>query len=268
MFELFLKLHLLLAATTVIALIWHLIPRSLSLLWIPLMAVTLWLINRWCRRAVYYNKDGAEIGEIWRNEDLGIIRVKILMKDRTIMNRRFEPKPGQYYYLDFPQLPLRDRVQAHPFMLAWWTQSGSITNLTFLVEPQRGLTARLMKELSLSSVNIEGPYGQDLEVERYDTVMLVAKGVGIAGVLSYVRYLTERKSNDETVKAAEETEKMANCQRSNQQSDDLYRDHTRKIDLFWKLDHNGQAEWTSDYINELKNTWCAKVSLSIRVEHV
>ena len=42
---------------------------------------------------------------------------------------------------------------------------------------------------------IEGLYGKELDLESYDTVLLFATGMGIAGQLLYVTQLLERYYN-------------------------------------------------------------------------
>lgn len=192
---------------------------------------------------MYTNQKIARICSVWHDRQITKLNVLVPWK---------VTRPGQYFYLSFPELSFRERKQAHPFMAAWWTETDAGTNLTFLIETQKGITARLANGARLGSVNLEGPYGHKLPVERYDNVILVANGVGIAGVLPYARFLGERNFRDEEVKAVAKTEKLENPA-------PLYRDQTRKIDLFWKLDYNDQDQWVSDYIDQLER-W-HKVSL-------
>ena len=103
-------------------------------------------------------------------------------------------------------------------------------NLTFLIEPRDGITARLEEENILRDLFIDGPYGQDLRLERYETVLLIAKGIGIAGVLSYAKQLIWWKSN------------IAQQRRVT----------TRKLDLYWELDSNDQERWVGSYLKQLQ----------------
>jgi hypothetical protein len=115
-----------------------------------------------------------------------------------------------------------------------------ITNLTFLIQEQGGLTARLGRELQLSdlssressfrsSVLFDGPYGQDLHLERYKTVILVAKGIRIAGVLPYARHLAQRNCHDGKVK---KLLRLTSVPNKGGLRNSLHRDTTRKVDLF------------------------------------
>lgn len=71
------------------------------------------------------------------------------------------------------------------------------------------------------------------------TVILVADGAGIAGVLPFALSLVLRKNHDMQAKES--------------YSPSLYCDEVRKVDLFWKLDSDTQANWTSDYFLALAN---------------
>ncbi|KAF8846438.1 hypothetical protein BDZ45DRAFT_608980 [Acephala macrosclerotiorum] len=153
-------------------------------------------------------------------------------------------RPGQYLYIRTKDLQLRDKYSYHPFAIMWWddapvngsdcplaiTKPTTVRNLTFLIEPRDGVTARLTKENALRHLSLDGPYGQDLQLERYDTVLLVAKGIGIAGLLSYAKQLIWWKSNT--------------LQR---------RVITRKLDLYWELDNNDQEKWVGDYLRQLQD---------------
>lgn len=139
-------------------------------------------------------------------------------------------KPGQYFYINTQDLQFRDRFQLHPFAITWWedapvtqgdlamTGPTKAKSLTFLIQPRNGFTARLCSEHSLKNMLINGPYGQDLQLKRYDTVLLVGKGIGIAGLLSYVKQLISWKA---------QRTKIVN---------------TRNLDLYWELDENYQEK--------------------------
>jgi predicted ferric reductase len=185
-------------------------------------------------------------------------------------------KPGQFHYLYFSGLRWRYRFQGHPFMVAWCEYEAKgeekFTNLTFLLQPQRGLTARLINELRLSILRSEtitslpvrfgGPYGQDLHLEKYQTVILVAKGIGIAGVLPYAGYLGRRILHDIEIKnQLTLTSTQSVLQRT------LHRDATAKVDLFWELDHNGQEDCVADHLRTLQDQDPGRVSILV-VHHL
>ncbi|KAK0747283.1 hypothetical protein B0T21DRAFT_278055 [Apiosordaria backusii] len=48
---------------------------------------------------------------------------------------------------------------------------------------------------------LDGPYGQDLHLYRYETVILTAKGMGIVSVLPMALHLAARKAYDDSVRS-------------------------------------------------------------------
>lgn len=124
---------------------------------------------------------------------------------------------GQFVYLSIPGVSLSAPFQSHPFALSWWYKTESGDDIAvFLVQPKQGFTKRLgyltpqpskgwkaqatsREGLRLDSFDtsgskkwktiIEGPYGNDLNLRTYDTVLLFATGIGIAAQLPYVRQL-------------------------------------------------------------------------------
>ena len=51
------------------------------------------------------------------------------------------------------------------------------------------LASDAIKLVASVKADIEGPYGQDVELAVYETVLLFATGTGIAGVLPFIRQL-------------------------------------------------------------------------------
>lgn len=139
---------------------------------------------------------------------------------------------------------VRGRFQSHPYVLTWWDDSRNAMKLEFLIQPQAGISAELISRRSIQNVTIDGLYGKDLHLERHETVILIAKGIGIAGVLPYLRNLTYRR-----VSKAKEHE--------------AYRRSliTRKIDLFWVLEDNTQEDWATEWLAELQKRDSTNVSL-------
>jgi hypothetical protein len=151
-------------------------------------------------------------------------------------------QPGQYVYLFFSDMGLRRRVQAHPYMITWWDDSMKAMNLSFLIQPHQGISAELAKRNYLQHVVMDGPYGSNLQLEKYETVILVAKGIGIAGILPYARHMTYRRV-------------------SKDKNHEAYRKGliTRKLDVFWIMDDNSQQDWLSGWMAELQSKDSEKV---------
>jgi NAD(P)H-flavin reductase len=87
----------------------------------------------------------------------------------------------------------------------------------FIVQKKGGFTKNLFlyansypSDDSKMMAWVEGPYGKELNLESYGTVLLFATGIGIAGQLPYVAQLLEGYHNCEV--------------------------KTRRIALFWELD--------------------------------
>ncbi|KAG9229869.1 hypothetical protein BJ875DRAFT_386393, partial [Amylocarpus encephaloides] len=55
--------------------------------------------------------------------------------------------------------------------------------------PKSGLTSRLTNAISVRKMTLDGPYGGNLRLKDYHNVLLVAKGIGICGILAYAKQL-------------------------------------------------------------------------------
>ncbi|UKZ49270.1 hypothetical protein TrVGV298_003515 [Trichoderma virens] len=199
-------------------------------LW-PLVAI--WSFDRFLRivRVVYCNLHvqlhkkslNRSIAAISYDQDANIIRVQI--------NTHIKPRPGQHYYL---YQPFRlTGWESHPFTLAYWSQStesqhrgqagapatgsttvGSIAAsskamegeylMSFWIRPQDGWT-RHLRDLCLKSsqvpatsketILLEGPYGMSEPLQKFDEVLLIAGGSGIAAMVPYVLDYISQASN-------------------------------------------------------------------------
>jgi predicted ferric reductase len=104
-------------------------------------------------------------------------------------------KPGHYIYLTLPRLRSLGlgALESHPFMISWTLEDvqTQVKTVILLIQVGRGFTHRLQFANPLGSVIIDGPYGGH-EVDtmiRYDKVLLLSSGIGIAAHLEYARYL-------------------------------------------------------------------------------
>jgi predicted ferric reductase len=115
------------------------------------------------------------------------------------LSRPWRPQAGQYVYLSIPGASRTSFMQSHPFFVAWWYQVAGEDVIVLIIEKRKGFTRDLFhyatNDIDLQSgmrAIVEGPYGKELDLETYDTVLLFATGMGIAGQLSYVTQLLER----------------------------------------------------------------------------
>jgi NAD(P)H-flavin reductase len=129
------------------------------------------------------------------------------------------------------------RFQSHPYMVAWWDYLMAARSLSFLIQPQDGLSAELAGRKSVRRVLLDGPYGKDLHLDSCETIILIAKGIGIAGILPYVRHMTERRLLPDESWAYHYRRGLI----------------TRKIDVYWVLEDNAQQDWAADWIKELRD---------------
>ena len=258
-FEFFLWSHTGLALLSVASSIWLLLPVPLTWnLLFPIMAPSLWSFNLVVGiiRIVRYNIRNGEWGQ---KADVSALMgggIKVVLD----LKRPLDIRPGQYGYLYSSEL---GRFQTHPFMITWWdplseahasASAASASSLDeaacpkaaklyFLIESQDGLTSRLASRRSLQSVYFNGPYGQTLHLDDHENVILVAQGIGIAGVLGHALHLTRRRFH---MNAA-------------------YRRGlaTRRVDIFWLLEENSQETWAAEYLSQLQSMDPQKVRLHL-----
>ncbi len=108
-------------------------------------------------------------------------------------------------------------AQSHPFSMAWWYRDMDDTDVVvIIVQPRRVFTraphrhsADHLGTSAAMRAAIDGPYGTELRLESFGTVLLFATDVGIAGQLPYVKQLLDGYHN---------------CQIK-----------TRRIALFWEV---------------------------------
>ena len=112
--------------------------------------------------------------------------------------------PGQYVFIHFSRYSI---FQSHPFSVVGPSDDGESFQL--MCKARGGITGRIYRHLTASPKNskypeimpviIEGPYGAHCPVERYDTVILVAGGIGITGIIPYVEFLIEHGQNQQHI---------------------------------------------------------------------
>lgn len=108
-------------------------------------------------------------------------------------SKRWALRPGQFCYLRI--LHKNMFWQAHPFSV-YQSQDEENGDLQFAVKAQNGATAVIANYLDSQPnksatlpVMVEGPYGIHAPVEKYDTVFLIAGGMGVTATYSYASHL-------------------------------------------------------------------------------
>ncbi|KAH9905233.1 ferric reductase transmembrane component 3 [Xylariomycetidae sp. FL2044] len=152
--------------------------------------------------------------------------------------RAWTPRAGQYIYLCVPGASRTSIAQLDPLYVAWWYQESGSTCVVLIVQKQRGFSERLFTHRgggssidgeadsgSQMKAFVEGPYGRELPLDLYGTVLLIASGIGIAGQLSYVAQLLGDYHNGRT--------------------------KTRRIALLWEVESEIQTAWVADQMQKL-----------------
>jgi len=105
-------------------------------------------------------------------------------------------------------------------MVAWWYPYDQDQDIVvFIIQRQKGFTRSLPTSSDSSQSTelraiIKGPYGKEIHLDKYGTVLLFATGIGIASQRPYVRQLLENFHN--------------------------YDAKARRIVLFWQVDSKGR----------------------------
>jgi predicted ferric reductase len=138
------------------------------------------------------------------------------------LSRPWQHRAGQYVYLSIPGVSHTSFVQSHPFFVPWWYRDAKGDFIVLIVEKRKGFTQDLFHNATndLDQYNkmravIEGPYGKELDLKSYGTVLLFATGIGIAGQLPYITQLLDGYYN--------------------------FGEKNRKIALFWELDSESKC---------------------------
>lgn len=145
--------------------------------------------------------------------------------------------PGQYVYIHFNRLNI---IESHPFSAVGPSSQGESFQL--LCKARGGITKRLREYIEANidkegeqikmDVLIEGPYGVHCPVERYDSILLVAGGIGITGIIPYVEYL-------------------------------VLSPHPHEIHLIWTVATVSELTWIDERLQWLSRTGKARIKLYV-----
>ncbi|QRV85614.1 Ferric reductase like transmembrane component [Ceratobasidium sp. AG-Ba] len=195
------------------------------------VAIGIWLADRTLRMiSVWKNGLQGSIGrtadtataELIQGSTQNIIKLTVFprLERNTI-------QPGSHYYAYFPTLQSRRPWENHPFSVATWALSdspvgsvesddkGSSSDLehgkggrtintfvrphvTILVKPHSGVTRALLERIQGEPgsidlpISLEGPYGERHPLDLYETVVLIAGGIGVTPALAYTQDLISR----------------------------------------------------------------------------
>ena len=196
MYEFFLRTHLLGSIAFLILLWLHVRHRDTHIFTCLVASVTLLSAQKlsWLLFFLYRNLGSgpscrASVVRFPQSDSGGeVLQVRLDVK------RPWTVVPGQYLYISLPTLRtfLSGCLESHPFMVAWpiYDDKGQLKTAILLVQTHRGFTRRLQMS-NTSSALIDGPYGGS-EIEslaRYDKVLLMSCGIGLASHLGTARHL-------------------------------------------------------------------------------
>ncbi|KAI0550160.1 hypothetical protein F4679DRAFT_595048 [Xylaria curta] len=229
-YAIFIKVHFVLTLGTLVGLIWHVLTRSLFSKAPVFIAATFWIGSTVYRILLRWK---------WRHGKLEWDGDNVHMLKLTL-GKAVRPYPGMYFYFYFSGQPIRYKfsgVRMNPFFWALDKGEDSTCKLHFSVQAQD----HLQIGDQIPAFSIEGPYGKNLRAERYETVILIAEGAGITGVLPYAIHIAYRREHDRELKK----------DNAPLHSSDKYRDVTRKIDLIWKLNSTEEELLCKDQMEAL-----------------
>ncbi|KAI9767639.1 MAG: hypothetical protein M1840_005510 [Geoglossum simile] len=244
LYEIFLKFHLVLAAIVVAAIWLH--NRSKKLFESPIVyllaSICLWILmvtlqfSQILYRNLKYGKplNRATVQTItFKRQNMKDIPISDAIHVRVTLSRPWNFRAGQFVYLCIPGVSRTAFIQSHPFYVSWWYRDLDDNYIVvFIIQRMGSFTRDLLLHASNDLTQygemkaiIEGPYGNELNLELYGTVLLFATGIGIAGQLPYVKQLLEGYHNCEV--------------------------KTRRIALFWEMDSEFHSGWVADMMKEL-----------------
>jgi predicted ferric reductase len=201
-FEMFLLGHQLLAGLLLYAL-WQHLPSSFR-------GSRLYLIIMLIMALLTFTVHGAWV--VYQNGIFCSKQTEVLLSSPVEVNSSKEktlapftvrvklPKPiklraGQYVYLWMPFMGFWSWTQSHPYMVISWSQEEQST-LELYVHPRQGFSARLLERANMArgtTVSMTGfisaPHGVSESLDRYERVVAVASGSGVAAVIPYLQKL-------------------------------------------------------------------------------
>ena len=255
--------HCLLVCALLVALLLHLwwihpltadleikIPATLSAILWPITLCYQWARTRRCEARV--------LREVFLPSNAPVPLKGAYLLQMTL-KKSINIYPGAYFYVYLNNDGRGLSRRGIPLMvLGWdgsspsWPRKGhSVTQLSFLVQDQPQF-APLAKHVQISA-SLEGPCGRDLQLDKFSTVCLVAKGMGIAATLPLALSLAERRFHDNEKKSLlkEELKREDHKGHGCSSQAKLHRDCTRRLNFFWVLENNYEIDWASKSLEDL-----------------
>ncbi len=223
---------------------WHVLiqPRILPKA-LALVSCGLWLLAQLYKLVLLFIRGRATIENLVSVKDGTVLRLGL---DRPIPFF-----PGCYYNIIFPgPMPLNNLFQGYPMVPFWSSSKGFETsrtdNLSFLLASHGHHDISLACAKVGSSVRLDGPYGKDLRLHKYENVILVASGTGIVGILPIAKDFAIRQKNDILTRKRKEAIDGASA-------GTLFLDATCRVDVFWWLEDTAEEDWVKEELRELQS---------------
>lgn len=228
-YEVFLVGHILLAIFFTVGAWWHLI--DMFFYQYVFAAVAVWAFDRFVR-VVRIIISGLLSKADVKFFDGDIIEIKISYSGW------WKFYPGSYVFIHF--LRWNRFWQNHPFTLIESPREEDRGKLVIFAKAKQGITRHtkdyLMKQKDNASrigVWVEGPYGSNHPVHKYDEVVMFAGGIGITGVYCYAQGI--RKSST----------------------------RQQKIYLNWVIPDTRPLEWFEEYLEYLREDERFEITIHI-----
>lgn len=263
-------MHRILYLAGMSGLIWHvLLVHKLLHEVLIFVACGLWLLSHGYRVLARWR--AVTVMERWSDEHVTRLRLKTRRPVSTF--------PGSYFYLYLPGSYLNyDLLRSSAVMMLWsdakQTVAGKTTDFHILAGRQNRQLRLLGTIEKDDRILLDGPYGQDLRLQGYETVILTAKGMGIAAILPMALHLAARKNHDDSVRSRSDPNSDPTIGlATDMNTEPVFRDSTRRIDLLWRLEHNDQELWVADHLRDLQEldprgvmllVWCIYPSERVR----
>jgi predicted ferric reductase len=112
------------------------------------------------------------------------------------LDRPFKVKPGQWTYVWIPSVSFWSPFHSHPFMVSWRENDveKKTSSLTLLAQVHTGFTKRIHDQATSPEPYlawIDGPYGKPPDYGKYESVILVASGIGVTAHILAIKDLLE-----------------------------------------------------------------------------
>ncbi|KAK0631601.1 hypothetical protein B0T14DRAFT_443702 [Immersiella caudata] len=240
------RIHLAIHLTATAAWTWHVLLQPIGLAKIiALISCGLWSLTHLYRLGTtfVFQRGYVTIKKCQEYGDAKFLTVSTTSQTRDHLIRAY---PGCYYYVFFPgPLPAYDLLRGIPLTLAWAKPeefgTERVHELSFSLSPHHNRQRRNPIDTKANTgLRLEGPYGRDLRLYEYESVVIAAKGTGITAVLPFVLHLLVRHNRDVESRAAGS-------------SKHTFGDLTRAVRFFWWLEDNSQESPASDQLRVLES---------------